>query len=159
MAIVHPRPHYRLERKALREGFVAIAGVDEAGCAPLAGPVVAAAVILDPKRTPRGINDFRAGLGLAPAHRLFIEWLPSPQLVVALFPEWFASKQPDWPAQTRLTGFPLFDEPDLSPISPELSRFLDDDEPPIAFTPVSPPSATVSRYLIFPVATPRLPAV
>jgi ribonuclease HII len=55
--IVHPRPHYRLERKALKEGFVAIAGVDEAGCAPLAGPVVAAAVILDPKRTPRGIND------------------------------------------------------------------------------------------------------
>jgi ribonuclease HII len=57
MAIVHPRPHYRLERKALKEGFVAIAGVDEAGCAPLAGPVVAAAVILDPRRTPRGIND------------------------------------------------------------------------------------------------------
>ena len=57
MAVVHPRPHYRLERKALKEGFVAIAGVDEAGCAPLAGPVVAAAVILDPKRTPRGIND------------------------------------------------------------------------------------------------------
>jgi ribonuclease HII len=55
--IVHPRPHYRLERKALKEGFVAIAGVDEAGCVPLAGPVVAAAVILDPKRTPRGIND------------------------------------------------------------------------------------------------------
>ncbi len=55
--IVHPRPHYRLERKALKEGFVAIAGVDEAGCAPLAGPVVAAAVMLDPKRTPRGIND------------------------------------------------------------------------------------------------------
>jgi ribonuclease HII len=57
MAILHPRPHYRLERKALKEGFVAIAGVDEAGCAPLAGPVVAAAVMLDPKRTPRGIND------------------------------------------------------------------------------------------------------
>jgi ribonuclease HII len=57
MAVVHPRPHYRIERKALKEGFVAIAGVDEAGCAPLAGPVVAAAVMLDPKRTPRGIND------------------------------------------------------------------------------------------------------
>ena len=57
MAIVHPRPHYRLERKALQEGFAAIAGCDEAGCAPLAGPVVAAAVILDPRRAPRGIND------------------------------------------------------------------------------------------------------
>lgn len=34
-----------------------LAGVDEAGCAPLAGPVVAAAVILDRKKFPRGIDD------------------------------------------------------------------------------------------------------
>ena len=34
-----------------------LAGVDEAGCAPLAGPVVAAAVVLDRTRFPRGIND------------------------------------------------------------------------------------------------------
>ena len=34
-----------------------LAGVDEAGCAPLAGPVVAAAVILDRNRFPRGLDD------------------------------------------------------------------------------------------------------
>ena len=34
-----------------------VAGVDEAGCAPLAGPVVAAAVILDREKFPRGIDD------------------------------------------------------------------------------------------------------
>jgi ribonuclease HII len=34
-----------------------LAGVDEAGCAPLAGPVVAAACILDRERFPRGIDD------------------------------------------------------------------------------------------------------
>jgi ribonuclease HII len=34
-----------------------LAGVDEAGCAPLAGPVVAAAVVLDRTRFPRGIDD------------------------------------------------------------------------------------------------------
>lgn len=34
-----------------------LAGVDEAGCAPLAGPVVAAAVILDRSKYPRGIDD------------------------------------------------------------------------------------------------------
>ena len=34
-----------------------VAGVDEAGCAPLAGPVVAAAVVLDRNRFPRGIDD------------------------------------------------------------------------------------------------------
>jgi ribonuclease HII len=34
-----------------------LAGVDEAGCAPLAGPVVAAAVILERDKFPRGIDD------------------------------------------------------------------------------------------------------
>jgi ribonuclease HII len=37
-----------------------VAGVDEAGCAPLAGPVVAAAVILDRVHFPRGIDDSKA---------------------------------------------------------------------------------------------------
>ena len=37
-----------------------LAGVDEAGCAPLAGPVVAAAVVLDRTRFPRGIDDSKA---------------------------------------------------------------------------------------------------
>jgi ribonuclease HII len=37
-----------------------VAGVDEAGCAPLAGPVVAAAVVLDRKSFPRGIDDSKA---------------------------------------------------------------------------------------------------
>jgi ribonuclease HII len=37
-----------------------LAGVDEAGCAPLAGPVVAAAVILDRNHFPRGIDDSKA---------------------------------------------------------------------------------------------------
>ena len=47
------RPCFRLER----EFPTPLAGVDEAGCAPLAGPVVAAAVVLDRDRFPRGIDD------------------------------------------------------------------------------------------------------
>ena len=47
------RPCFKIE-KAYPEP---LAGVDEAGCAPLAGPVVAAAVILDRKCFPRGIDD------------------------------------------------------------------------------------------------------
>ena len=47
------RPDLSRER---RHGGV-VAGVDEAGRGPLAGPVVAAAVILDRRRVPRGIND------------------------------------------------------------------------------------------------------
>jgi ribonuclease HII len=52
-----PRPDYRLERRLLRRGVWPVAGVDEAGRGPLAGPVAAAAVILDPDRLPRGLND------------------------------------------------------------------------------------------------------
>src|SRR3954467_9478241 len=52
-----PRPTFRRERSALKGGMWPVAGCDEAGRGPLAGPVVAAAVILDPKRVPRGLND------------------------------------------------------------------------------------------------------
>jgi ribonuclease HII len=51
------RPTFRRERSALTKGIWPVAGCDEAGRGPLAGPVVAAAVILDPKRIPRGLND------------------------------------------------------------------------------------------------------
>jgi ribonuclease HII len=52
-----PRPTFRRERAALKRGVWPVAGCDEAGRGPLAGPVVAAAVILDPKRVPRGLDD------------------------------------------------------------------------------------------------------
>src|SRR5579883_2508620 len=52
-------PHYIYESRLLKahEGLSRICGVDEAGRGPLAGPVVAAAVILDRKRIPKGLND------------------------------------------------------------------------------------------------------
>src|SRR5581483_2035498 len=50
-------PHYIFESRALKTMAGPICGVDEAGRGPLAGPVVAAAVILDRKRIPKGIND------------------------------------------------------------------------------------------------------
>jgi ribonuclease HII len=50
-------PDYTFEQAALTRGFSAIAGVDEVGRGPLAGPVVAAAVILDPANIPAGLND------------------------------------------------------------------------------------------------------
>src|SRR5262244_2478818 len=51
------RPSFARERAAMKRGVFPVAGCDEAGRGPLAGPVVAAAVILDPKRIPRGLND------------------------------------------------------------------------------------------------------
>lgn len=47
----------RYEREARRRGWLRIAGLDEAGRGSLFGPVVAAAVILDPRRPIRGLDD------------------------------------------------------------------------------------------------------
>ncbi|WP_409980803.1 ribonuclease HII [Methylocystis sp.] len=57
---------FRLEGQLRRKGVWPIAGVDEVGRGPLAGPVAAAAVILDPDRRPRGLDDSKA---LNPAQR------------------------------------------------------------------------------------------
>ncbi|SFL28047.1 ribonuclease HII [Shimia haliotis] len=50
-------PDFSLEALALAGGASRVAGVDEVGRGPLAGPVTAAAVILDPARIPAGLND------------------------------------------------------------------------------------------------------
>jgi ribonuclease HII len=50
-------PSFRRERALIKRGIWPVAGCDEAGRGPLAGPVVAAAVVLDPKRIPKGIDD------------------------------------------------------------------------------------------------------
>jgi ribonuclease HII len=52
-----PPPTLRLEKRAVRKGATLVAGVDEAGRGPLAGPVVVAAVILNRRRIPDGLND------------------------------------------------------------------------------------------------------
>lgn len=50
-------PDFTFELAAMAGGARAIAGVDEVGRGPLAGPVCAAAVILDPDNIPDGLND------------------------------------------------------------------------------------------------------
>jgi ribonuclease HII len=50
-------PHFDFEREAFANGHRWVAGVDEVGRGPLAGPVGVAAVILDPDDLPEGLND------------------------------------------------------------------------------------------------------
>lgn len=57
VAMAGRRPTFTRERALLSQGHSAIAGIDEAGRGPWAGPVVAAAVVLDPKRIPAGLRD------------------------------------------------------------------------------------------------------
>ena len=48
---------YTFENTLREKGFAAVCGIDEAGCGPLAGPVYAAAVILNPDDPIEGLND------------------------------------------------------------------------------------------------------
>jgi len=53
-------PDFSFELAARSRGAQIVAGVDEVGRGPLAGPVTAAAVILDPECIPDGLNDSKA---------------------------------------------------------------------------------------------------
>ena len=79
------RPTFNRERYAMKNGLFPVAGCDEAGRGPLAGPVVAAAVILDPKRIPRGLNDSKK---LNPEQRaaLYEKICSSAEVAVAIAP-------------------------------------------------------------------------
>ncbi|MDE4145624.1 MAG: ribonuclease HII [Pseudophaeobacter sp. bin_em_oilr2.035] len=64
------QPDYSLEDAARARGSLIIAGVDEVGRGPLAGPVTAAAVILTPECIPEGLNDSKK---LSPKKRQAVE--------------------------------------------------------------------------------------
>jgi len=78
-------PTDRVERRAKRKGARLVAGVDEAGRGPLAGPVVAAAVILDPARVPRGLDDSKK-LSAAIREKLYDKICASAHVAVAFAP-------------------------------------------------------------------------
>jgi UDP:flavonoid glycosyltransferase YjiC (YdhE family) len=82
------------------------------------------------------VNGLRRELGLPPVRRFFSHWLHAVDLVLCLYPDWFAPPQPDWPANTRLVGFPLWDSPKKG-LPDGVQEFLEAGDPPIAFSPGS----------------------
>jgi rhamnosyltransferase subunit B len=102
------------------------------------GPAVLRPLIGLAKRVVSGWTEpyrlLRAELGLPPVKNPMFEGGYSPALVLALFSEAFAQRQPDWPAQAVITGFPFYDHDGEAELQPALRRFLDAGEPPIVFT-------------------------
>jgi len=82
------------------------------------------------------VYELRQEIGLAPLMGSpLIDDKYSPYLVLALFSSIFAKPQPDWPANTVLTGFVFYDGSDgEAELIPELKQFLDAGEAPIVFT-------------------------
>lgn len=78
-------PTFAREANAMRRGLTPIAGCDEAGRGPLAGPVVAAAVILDPARVPKGLEDSKE-LSAKTRDELFDVICATAEVAVAIAP-------------------------------------------------------------------------
>jgi UDP:flavonoid glycosyltransferase YjiC (YdhE family) len=88
-------------------------------------------------RIMRPVFQLRAELGLPRGGQPLLAGQHSPQLVLALFSSVMAQPQPDWPPNTRVTGFAFYDRRDFfgeTEVQPELQRFLDDGPPPLVFT-------------------------
>ena len=90
-------------------------------------------LLVDPIITPY-LNPFRAELGLPPARDIITDWITSADRVIGLFPEWFAAPASDWPSNTRLTGFPLYDRGEAEPLAGPVQEFLDSGPPPVVVT-------------------------
>lgn len=83
------------------------------------------------------IYGLRVELGLPRGEQPFLGGQHSPTRVLALFSSVMAKPQPDWPANTLITGFPFYDRRDFfgEVESPEgLQEFLAAGPPPIVFT-------------------------
>ncbi|SHH44904.1 ribonuclease HII [Cognatishimia maritima] len=68
------KPDYELEKLAIFRGATSVVGVDEVGRGPLAGPVMAAAVVLNPEHIPEGLNDSKK-LGVKRRELLYVQIL------------------------------------------------------------------------------------
>lgn len=90
------------------------------------------------------VATLRAELGLPDRGHAFLEASYSPWMTLALFPSVLSEQQPDWPRDTRRTGFVSYSGPDGMPA--ELDAFLDGGEPPIAFTLGSSAVGVAGRF-------------
>src|SRR5581483_1267503 len=89
---------------------------------------------------------FRAEIGLPPATGNPLVDGHSPLLVLTLFSGLLAAKQPDWPPQTVVTGFPFYDQDGGTGLPTELARFLADGPSPIVFTLGCSASTVAGRF-------------
>lgn len=82
----------------------------------------------------KAVTALRNDLGIEDYGNPIFDGQHSPTRVLALFSSLFADMQPDWPPQTRITGFCFYDGRHDEPMPAHLARFLEAGSPPIVFT-------------------------
>jgi UDP:flavonoid glycosyltransferase YjiC (YdhE family) len=78
-----------------------------------------------------------ADLGLKPFPNGFRNWMGSPDLVLGLFPEWYANRKSDWPPNVHLTGFPSPEAGEPTNLPDEAEEFLNAGDPPLIINSLS----------------------
>jgi len=104
---------------------------------PWVGRGVMALALIKVEKMTQPVYDLRQELGLPRGEQPLFKGQHSPTKVLALFSKVMAEPQPDWPANTVITGFPFYDRRDYfgeTEVAKELLEFLDAGPPPIIFT-------------------------
>jgi rhamnosyltransferase subunit B len=83
------------------------------------------------------LNELRTRLNLPKISRIY-PWVLDCDLVLGLFPQWFAPPQPDWPQNLKLATFPLYKESTSMTLPSGLEEFLEAGDAPILFTQGTP---------------------
>lgn len=98
------------------------------------GALFVRAVLGITRSWPKPVYELRSRLGLPRGANPMFQGQHSPHLVLALFSKLLAEPQPDWPANTHVTGHVFNDAPHGTALPLEVERFLNAGSPPIVFT-------------------------
>ncbi len=90
-------------------------------------------LLIDPTMN-QVVGKYRQELRLPRIKNYFFDWIHSRELVLGLWPDWFAEPASDWPRNTRLTGFPLFDNSSPQPLNEAALQFIKGGPLPIVAT-------------------------
>ncbi|MGZ5483676.1 MAG: glycosyltransferase [Pyrinomonadaceae bacterium] len=104
---------------------------------PWVGRGVMALATIKLEKLAQPIYDLRRDLGLSRGGQPLFEGQHSPTKVLALYSKLLGAPQPDWPANSLITGFPFYDRRDYfgeTALPKGLAEFLDAGPPPIVFT-------------------------
>lgn len=82
----------------------------------------------------RSVGLYRRELRLPKIKNYFRDWIHSSEMVLGLWPDWFAEPAADWPNNVKLTGFPFYDSHDAQPLKAEVQAFLNAGERPVVIT-------------------------
>lgn len=104
---------------------------------PWVGRGVMALATIKLEKLAQPIYDLRKALGLSRGGQPLFEGQHSPTKVLALYSKLLGAPQPDWPANTVVTGFPFYDRRDYfgeTAMPAGLKEFFEAGPPPIVFT-------------------------